>query len=164
MDLIGDGAGEKTLESLVADSLAALPWIPERGRLLDVGSGNGIPAIPLLLARPALRGVLLEPRERRWAFLRETVRELGCLAEVRRERLAVHAGQGYDIVTVRGLSMEMWWVDACARLGSGGHAVWWTSGGRAESIAEGAECVGVIRCRGLSAGGGVAVLLRPCST
>lgn len=154
VDLVGDGGGEKTLESLVADSLAALPWIPEQGRLLDVGSGNGIPAIPLLLARPGLRGVLLEPRERRWAFLRETVRELGCAAEVRRERLVVHAGHGYDIVTVRGLSMEEWWVDACARLASGGRAVWWTSRERAERVANGAECVGVVRCRGLSAGGG----------
>jgi 16S rRNA G527 N7-methylase RsmG len=164
VDLVGGGVGEKTLEGLVADSLAALPWIPQQGRLLDVGSGNGVPAIPLLLARPALRGVLLEPRERRWAFLREMVRELGCMAEVRRERLAAHAGHGYDIVTVRGLSIEAWWVDACARLGPKGRVVWWTSRERAENAAKSAESVGVIRCRRLSAGGGVAVLLRPRST
>jgi len=70
-----------------------------------VGSGNGFPAVPLLLARSRLRGVLLEPRERRWAFLREVVRELGLATEVVRERVAEHARAGYSAVTVRGVEV-----------------------------------------------------------
>jgi 16S rRNA (guanine527-N7)-methyltransferase len=41
------------------------------GLLLDVGSGNGSPGLVLALLRPDLPVTLLEPRQRRWAFLRE---------------------------------------------------------------------------------------------
>jgi 16S rRNA G527 N7-methylase RsmG len=43
--------------------------------LVDVGTGNGFPALPLLLMRPHLEGRLLEPATRKRAFLKEVVRE-----------------------------------------------------------------------------------------
>jgi 16S rRNA G527 N7-methylase RsmG len=164
VDLVGGAAGPRTLERLVEDSLAALPWVPEQGRLLDVGSGNGIPAVPLLLARPGLSGVLLEPRERRWAFLRELDRELLCRADVRRERLAEHGGKGYDLITVRGLALDLWWRDACARLAPGGTMLWWTSREKGEQAGKAGGQGAVVRCRRLGGGGGMLVVLRPCST
>jgi 16S rRNA G527 N7-methylase RsmG len=164
VDLFGGGDRPRTLERLVEDSLAALPWVPEEGRLLDVGSGNGIPAVPLLLARRGLRGVLLEPRERRWAFLRELDRELGCGADVRRERLAAHAGEGYDLITVRGLAMDLWWRDASARLANGGTMLWWTSREKGEWAGSARGEGAVVRCRRLGGGGGLLVVLRPRST
>ena len=51
------------LERLVAESLLPLElnWIPGNdGPLLDIGSGWGIPAIPILLARPQLKSTLVE--------------------------------------------------------------------------------------------------------
>ncbi len=51
------------------------------GTLLDVGSGAGLPGVPLLIARPGWRGVLLEPRQKRWAFLKTVIRELELDAE-----------------------------------------------------------------------------------
>src|SRR5262245_54229704 len=47
------------------------------GSLLDVGSGNGSPGLVLAALRPDLATTLLEPRQRRWAFLREAARAMG---------------------------------------------------------------------------------------
>ncbi|HVN75801.1 MAG TPA: RsmG family class I SAM-dependent methyltransferase [Thermoanaerobaculaceae bacterium] len=126
-DLFGGAEPETLLDGLVHDTLAALPWVATSGSLLDVGSGNGFPAVPLLVARPGLHGVLLEPRERRWAFLKEVVRELGLDAEARRERVADHPGSGYLLGTVRGLDVDAWLPDAGRLVGAGGSWLWWTS-------------------------------------
>jgi 16S rRNA (guanine527-N7)-methyltransferase len=127
VDLVGRVGPETLITDHVLDSLAAAPLLPESGVVVDVGSGNGFPAVPLLLARPGLRGVLLEPRERRWAFLRTAVRELGLAAEVRRERLGEHRGRGYDALTVRALGIEAWKALAGSVLRDGGVALWWTT-------------------------------------
>ncbi|MDQ6999934.1 MAG: class I SAM-dependent methyltransferase [Mariprofundus sp.] len=66
----------------IAPSLAMAGWIPDQGRMLDVGSGMGVPGIPLLLAKPGLTGVLVERRKKRAEFLRHVVRKLGLNAEV----------------------------------------------------------------------------------
>lgn len=58
------------------DALAVLPHLPP-GRLLDVGSGAGVPGIPLALARPALAVVLLDGSAKRCRFLRQAVAALG---------------------------------------------------------------------------------------
>ena len=63
------------------DALAGVRLLEGRGRLLDVGSGAGLPGVPLLIAKPRWRGVLLEPRQKRWAFLKLVIRELGLDAE-----------------------------------------------------------------------------------
>lgn len=58
------------------DSLAALPWV--RGpRLLDVGTGAGLPGLPVAIVRPQLQVVLLDSRSRRIQFLTQAVARLG---------------------------------------------------------------------------------------
>ena len=65
----------KDLPNLVplhlCDSLSALPLIPStlEGRVMDLGSGAGLPGIPLAIMRPSLEFVLLEPRLGRLEFL-----------------------------------------------------------------------------------------------
>jgi 16S rRNA (guanine(527)-N(7))-methyltransferase RsmG len=134
VDLVGDIDDEELLRGHVLESLAALPWVGASGALLDVGSGNGFPAIPLLLARPGVRGVLLEPRERRWAFLREVVRDLGLQAEVVREHVGEHRGTGYAVATVRGVELGAWLPHATRLLRPDGSWLWWTSAANAAEL------------------------------
>jgi len=61
------------------DSLVVLPHLPMRGdaSLADVGSGAGLPGIPLAMARPEWRVVLAEASDKKCAFLRQAALELG---------------------------------------------------------------------------------------
>jgi 16S rRNA (guanine527-N7)-methyltransferase len=74
---------ESILQELVLDSLAAAPFLPPGASLVDVGSGGGLPGIPLALARPELEACLVEAQERKVRFLEETVAELGLAGRVR---------------------------------------------------------------------------------
>lgn len=77
---------EVLLERHVRDALEALPLLPSpTGRplcLLDVGSGGGFPAVPLLLARPDLEGWLVESVGKKARFLERVVSALGLTARV----------------------------------------------------------------------------------
>jgi 16S rRNA (guanine527-N7)-methyltransferase len=68
------------------DALEVLPLVPPPGarrlRVLDIGSGGGFPAIPLLLARRDLDGVLVESIGKKARFLEEVVGALGLTARV----------------------------------------------------------------------------------
>ncbi len=66
----------------ISPSLAMLQWLPDQGRMLDVGSGMGVPGIPILATKPGLTGVLVERRKKRAEFLRHVVRKLKLSAEV----------------------------------------------------------------------------------
>jgi len=100
----------------VLDSLQVLPLLrPNDQRFLDVGSGGGLPALPLAIALkggPA-RFTLVEPIGKKVAFLRQVIRELGLAAEVHagrtdsfdsRETLSGRAAAGFDVITSRALA------------------------------------------------------------
>jgi len=74
---------EELVRRHAVEALAAAPALAAQGGVLvDVGSGGGVPGIPLLVAFPGWSGILVEPRQKRWAFLNAAVRELGLNAEV----------------------------------------------------------------------------------
>lgn len=69
---------ERMVTHHLLDSLAALPHLPQRPglRLVDVGSGGGLPGIPLAIARPDWRVTLLDSQGKKTAFLRQAAVEL----------------------------------------------------------------------------------------
>src|SRR3954451_24739175 len=78
--LIGPREVARLWERHVLNSAAVAEVIPQGARVVDVGSGAGLPGIPLGLARPDLTLTLVEPMARRVEFLDEVVAELGELA------------------------------------------------------------------------------------
>ena len=89
------------------DSLSVLPYLDEAppGPLADVGSGAGLPGLPLALARPERDVLLVDSVGKKVRFLRQAVRELGLGERVRAvqgrvETLADETGR-FAVVTAR---------------------------------------------------------------
>ena len=87
------------------DSLAIMPWI-QGPRLLDVGTGAGLPGIPLAQAMPSLNVVLLDSHGKKIQFLREVKRTLSLSnVEIVQTRVETyHPSSGFDTVTSRAFS------------------------------------------------------------
>ncbi|WP_369257397.1 16S rRNA (guanine(527)-N(7))-methyltransferase RsmG [Geodermatophilus amargosae] len=106
--LIGPREVPRLWERHVLNSAAVAEAVPEGARVVDVGSGAGLPGIPLALARPDLRMTLVEPMARRVEFLEEVVGELGAAWRVVRgraeERSVVTAVGPVDVVTARAVA------------------------------------------------------------
>lgn len=130
VDLTGRLAPEELIRDHVVESLVGAPWL-SAGVMVDVGSGAGFPAVPLLVARRDVRGLLVEPRQRRWAFLKEVVRELGLVGEVWRGRIEDLVVREVADLTVRALGRPAWEKEAQRLVGEGGRVLWW-AGPRAD--------------------------------
>ncbi|MCP3958562.1 MAG: hypothetical protein GY719_11970 [bacterium] len=111
LSLVGPGTAGEILGRHYGESLAALPLIPPDARnLVDLGSGAGFPGLVLAAARPSLEVTLVEPRERKWAFLKTAVRLCGlscrCL-DVRVERpLPRGFPREIEVFTCRALALS----------------------------------------------------------
>lgn len=69
---------ERMVSQHLLDSLSVLPALRDSDRrLADIGTGAGLPGIPLALARPDLAVTLVEPNQKRVAFLRQAKADLG---------------------------------------------------------------------------------------
>jgi 16S rRNA (guanine527-N7)-methyltransferase len=89
----------------VLDSLAVLPWTSE-GRLLDAGSGAGLPGIPLAIMRPELTVTLLDSAGKKIRFLNHIKRTLKMAnIEAVQQRLESYADEGvFDVIISRAFS------------------------------------------------------------
>jgi 16S rRNA (guanine527-N7)-methyltransferase len=137
----------QTVDRLIIEPLVAASLVtPSVSVWFDLGSGGGSPAIPLQLARPARRLVMVESRERKAAFLRQVIRELpldGAEVEVSRiESVAAeprNAGMA-DLVTVRALRLEaslIGWIQTLLRFG--GQAILFGADASVASLPRGLE-------------------------
>lgn len=107
LDLVSPADLERFEERHIADSLRVLDLLKAhpKGPCCDVGSGAGLPGIPLAIVS-GRHWRLLEPRARRAAFLEEVVRELDLDCEVLRMSAQEAAREGYkhSAVTARALA------------------------------------------------------------
>ncbi|WP_454115984.1 16S rRNA (guanine(527)-N(7))-methyltransferase RsmG [Microbacterium aurum] len=90
----------------ILNSAIAAPLFPTGGRVADVGSGAGLPGLVLAIARPDVEWVLIEPMERRVAWLNEQQRELGLdnVEVIRGRGEEWKQGPVLDAVTARAVS------------------------------------------------------------
>lgn len=107
--LIGPREVPRLWDRHLLNSVALAPLVPAGARVVDVGSGAGLPGIPLAMARPDLTVTLLEPLARRVTFLDECVDALR-LANVTVVRGRAEEGPvvrslgGADVVTARAVA------------------------------------------------------------
>jgi 16S rRNA (guanine527-N7)-methyltransferase len=89
------------VEHLV-DSLHVVPYLRDRARILDVGSGGGFPVVVAAICLPSSSFVSLEPVHKKHAFLRTAARELGLVnLEAHAQRVEDHEAHDYDAAMSR---------------------------------------------------------------
>ncbi len=76
MNLISCRGAQELVERHLLDSIAVEPLLPDAGTIVDLGSGAGLPGIPLAVLKPERKLILVEVRRRRANFLREVRRTL----------------------------------------------------------------------------------------
>ena len=104
--LIGSTDDAWIVENLFLDSLLFLKVVPTAvATIADIGSGAGLPGIPIKIVRPDIHIVLIESRAKRASFLSAVVRELGLgRTEVltgRAEAVAVERPRAFDAAVMR---------------------------------------------------------------
>ncbi len=105
--LIGPREAPRLWTRHVLNSVAVAELIPADSTVVDIGSGAGLPGIPLAIARPDLRVTLVEPLARRVQYLVETVAALDISNVVvvrgRAESVVAQCGRA-DVVTSRAVA------------------------------------------------------------
>jgi 16S rRNA (guanine527-N7)-methyltransferase len=106
--LIGPREVPRLWDRHVLNSAAVAEAVPAGARVVDVGSGAGLPGIPLALARPDVTLTLVEPMARRVEFLSDVVAALGAPWRIVRgraeERSVVRTVGPVDVVTARAVA------------------------------------------------------------
>lgn len=106
--LMGPRERPRLWDRHVLNSAAAASHIADAESVVDIGSGAGLPGIPLALARPDLRITLVEPLLRRVNFLEEVIDELGVDVRVIRgraeEKVVIAEAGDSDVVTSRAVA------------------------------------------------------------
>lgn len=126
MGLVARSDGDRLYERHILDSLRAAPLFRTSDRrAYDLGSGAGLPGIPLAIVLPRCRFTLAESRSKRSAFLELAVEQLGL------SNVEVHAGSaetlttGADVVTARAFApLERTWPLAAGLLRVGGRLIY----------------------------------------
>ncbi|MDX8408011.1 MAG: RsmG family class I SAM-dependent methyltransferase [Mariprofundaceae bacterium] len=112
------------VQRFINPSLALAASMPAAGRLLDIGSGMGVPGIPLLMALPGLQGVLVERRKKRTEFLRHVIRTLSLNAVAYDADIRALEPLRVDVCVARAVTDEGGLLRMCApHMVAGGRAV-----------------------------------------
>jgi 16S rRNA (guanine527-N7)-methyltransferase len=106
----------------VGDALTLLPFLqPGPHRLVDVGSGGGVPGIPLAIARPDVTVMLVESTQKKAAFLKSATEELGLknvsVSSWRAEDVGhSNSRETFDVAAARAVGAMVFLVEWCLPL------------------------------------------------
>jgi 16S rRNA (guanine527-N7)-methyltransferase len=106
----------------VGDALTLLPFLPSGPiQVADIGSGGGVPGIPLAIIRPDARFTLVESTQKKANYLRDVVKQLKLthvtISSTRAEELArTNQRESFDIVTARAVGALVWLAEWCLPL------------------------------------------------
>ena len=129
-------AGPEALAGHLADALAGLPFLPAPRpkpiRLLDLGSGGGFPAVPLLLVRRDIEGTLVDSIRKKCTFLVEATERLALTARTVNARFPdsfpMAKSGSFDVLTTRAVGSAGKLVSAARpALAPGARALLWTT-------------------------------------
>jgi 16S rRNA (guanine527-N7)-methyltransferase len=104
------------------DSLAPARFVPDRARLLDIGSGAGFPGIPLKIFKPSLSVLLIDGTRKKVHFLKHMIRSLGLdrieALHIRAENLGHHPAFtcNFNVIISRALSDLTFFVEVATSL------------------------------------------------
>lgn len=115
-----DDHADRTLDRLLTEPLVAATLVSGARTLIDLGSGSGSPGIPMKIAAPDARLLLVEARERKSAFLREVVRVLALpnadVLTARAEDMPSACDRTADVISTRGLRLDVELINTVCRL------------------------------------------------
>ena len=99
-------ASEEIVSHHLIDSLSVLPFIKEISILCDVGSGAGLPGIPLAIGRPDMLVTLVESNQKKCHFLQQAIRHCGLknVSVISKRVEQFHPEQLFDAVITRAYS------------------------------------------------------------
>jgi len=108
----------KMLSYHLLDSLSILPWLGDCRKAIDVGSGAGLPGIPLAIAMPDTAWVMLDSSSRKTRFIRQAIAHCGLRnAQVVQTRVQdYHAPDSPDFIVSRAYASLADFCDSVAHL------------------------------------------------
>jgi len=127
---VSAGDTDRLWERHIRDSLRALPELPREARIADLGSGAGLPGLPLAIAAPSCSFSLIEVRRGRAAFLESVVDGLGLRnVEVFVGKTTSVPGR-FDVCLARAFASPVTsWIAASQMLEAAGSLIYWAGAG-----------------------------------
>lgn len=109
INLTGAKTAEQFIDGPLFDAMTLVPVIVETPSFVDIGSGGGLPGIPMMLLTRAEPVTLVEPRSKRATFLRHITAKLGLETVVEESRIeALHPRKWAAAVTQAVFAPEQW--------------------------------------------------------